>query len=218
MGINGSTLKLIAIFSMFIDHVAAIFLEKQEFAALYFICRNIGRLAFPIFCFLLVEGFVHTKNLKKYSKNLFLFGLLSEIPFDLAFFHKVYEPSFQNVFFTLGIGLLVLVGISKWRENIGLVIVTVFTGCFFSILINCDYSYKGILMIVFFYWFYYNPQLKFFSIAILNGIFEPFAILALIPIYFYNGTRGIRIKYFFYYFYPVHLLVLVFLYQWMGKV
>ena len=217
MGISGSTLKLIAIFSMFIDHIAAMFLAKQEYELLYIIGRNLGRLAFPIFCFLLVEGFVHTKNLRKYSKNLFLFGLISEIPFDLAFFHKVYEPLYQNVFFTLAVGLVVLLGISKWRENIWLVIGTVFTGCIFSILINCDYSYIGVLMIVFFYWFYNNPQLKYVSIAILNGIFQPFAILALIPIYFYNGKRGMGVKYIFYYFYPVHLLLLAFLYQWFGQ-
>ena len=96
-GLSGSTLKIIAIISMTIDHFAASFLYRgimtlpsvssntdlmQVLRKLYLVMRDIGRPAFPIFCFLLVEGFCHTRNPKKYATRLFLFALISEIPFD----------------------------------------------------------------------------------------------------------------------------------------
>ena len=126
-GISGSTLKLIAIVSMLIDHTAATVIRALLISAspdwqpglrtLYSVSRDIGRLAFPIFCFLLVEGFLHTRNPKKYAGRLFLFALISEIPFDLALQSGWFDPGKQNVYFTLLIGLLVLMGLSYFREK-----------------------------------------------------------------------------------------------------
>ena len=120
VGLTGNTLKLIAIFTMLIDHIGAAVIEagilsSNDMAILEtergmqwyladIVLRLIGRLAFPIFCFLLVEGFTHTGNEAKYARNLLLFALISEIPFDLAFFGRLFFPGAQNVYFTLFLG------------------------------------------------------------------------------------------------------------------
>ena len=105
-GLSGSTLKLIAIVSMLIDHVAAAVIVRVLYAGhwteqlyqIYRVMRSVGRIAFPIFCFFLVEGFEHTRDRKKYALRLFLFALISEIPFDLAFSAEILEVQYQNVF------------------------------------------------------------------------------------------------------------------------
>ena len=129
-GISGSTLKIIAIITMLIDHIGAGVLGRllvvrgmNEAADLnawidanstlvitYQMMRFVGRLAFPIFCFLLIEGFEHTHDVKKYALRLLSFCLVSEIPFDLLFNGKILESGYQNVFFTLFIGLMVMWG------------------------------------------------------------------------------------------------------------
>lgn len=127
-GFSGSTIKIFAMITMLIDHTAAVVLQRlitigensnSIDSALYFIyvlMRLIGRLAFPIFCFLLVEGFLHTRSQKKYALRLAAFALISEVPFDLALFGKI-NFGYQNVFFTLLIGLLVLIGFNYISEN-----------------------------------------------------------------------------------------------------
>ena len=133
-GISGSTVKIIAVVAMLIDHLAAALLTRilisngmmdvlmsedygqimqwvADNAVLYYgmsAMRMIGRLGFPIFCFLLVEGFQKTRNIRKYVFRLGLFALISEIPFDLACSGKVLEFGYQNVYFTLFIGILSL--------------------------------------------------------------------------------------------------------------
>ena len=100
--LDGTVLKLIACLSMFIDHLGAVcFSGMMGF-------RIIGRLAFPIYCFLLVEGAVHTHDMKKYILRMGIFALISEVPFDLAFYHRLVYTGHQNVFFTLGLGLLAI--------------------------------------------------------------------------------------------------------------
>ena len=95
---NNFTLKMIAIISMLTDHVGCILFPDE------LIFRAIGRIAFPIFCFLVVEGFFHTRNTWNYLMRLCIFAILSEIPFDLAFFGKVFYLQKQNVFMTLALG------------------------------------------------------------------------------------------------------------------
>lgn len=128
-------LKLFAIIVMLIDHIGAIFISPAQHPDLYFALRAVGRLAFPIFVFLIVEGFFHTKDVKKYIKRLGIFAIISEIPFDLAFYSSLHGTDFitdfkavfsdgfdmklfaellnnlnihQNVFFTLFFGLVLL--------------------------------------------------------------------------------------------------------------
>ena len=122
-GISGSTLKLIAVFSMLVDHAGATVLRtlchlpsitavpgrQTFFVSAYNLSRSIGRIAFPIFCFLLVEGFLHTRSAAKYAFRMLLFAVVSEIPFDLALKGAWYYPEKQNVYVTLLIGLLVLI-------------------------------------------------------------------------------------------------------------
>ncbi|MBQ2453108.1 MAG: hypothetical protein II497_01520, partial [Lachnospiraceae bacterium] len=97
---TGTALKLIAVVSMLIDHTGDVLFPGQLWL------RYIGRLAFPIYCFLIVEGFIHTRNVMKYMARLLVFGIVSEIPFDLAFFGEISYPGYQNVFWTLLLGLM----------------------------------------------------------------------------------------------------------------
>ncbi|MFV0342612.1 MAG: TraX family protein [Anaerocolumna sp.] len=216
---SGFWLKLIAMVTMFIDHGTAILVPTDS--SFYIVGRSIGRLAFPIFCFLLVEGFLHTSNVKKYLLRLGMFALISEVPFDLAFYHTFFQMGHQNIFFTLLIGLLVLMGIKKTEDcyrdrqliyalRYGLIIIG---GCFAALLLWTDYNYAGVLMILSFYVFRYNKVLLTAALVIiynyaLGGI-QILAAFAIIPILFYNGQRGTKInKYVFYGFYPAHILFL----------
>lgn len=321
-GISGSTLKLMAIITMLIDHTAATVLERlltikstenlnsndlnaaNEFFAknawlytLDIVMRLIGRLAFPIFCFLLVEGFVHTHNIRKYALRLALFALLSEIPFNLALYGKVLYPGSQNVFFTLFLGLLVLEGMkaisekaekwlpalatggilgtaflfaylfrgllqylyeflntyeSKYRiPDIGLPFLMIFflfiifilyavmrkrtsseaanrkfaclavlaAGFLLAKLLRTDYSGFGVLTIAVMYLLRKNYVKAMFGgclILTVMSMFEITSFFTLIPASLYNGKRGWNLKYIFYAFYPVHLLALYFICQFLG--
>ncbi len=145
--INASTLKVIAVISMFIDHVAAGLLllmyraeiypfgmEKEMTASIYDGMRNMGRLAFPIYCYLLVEGLLHTKNVLKYMANLGLFGVISEFFFDITLRANKQASTFDivsvfevnkervlgacNVYFTLLIGLIVIWSMKYVEDNL----------------------------------------------------------------------------------------------------
>lgn len=119
-GVSGSTVKITAVTAMIIDHAAAVILLRvlladgyvnmaQEGAiyAVYQIMRGIGRVGFPVFCFLLVEGFQRTRDVRKYALRLAAFALVSELPFDLAVCGQ-FSWRAQNVYFTLFLGLFVL--------------------------------------------------------------------------------------------------------------
>ncbi|HIR76383.1 MAG TPA: hypothetical protein IAB97_05695 [Candidatus Choladousia intestinipullorum] len=224
-GISGSTLKLIAIITMLIDHTGATVLravlrlpavssipeQRQMWASIYNLSRDIGRLAFPIFCFLIVEGFLHTRNVKKYAGRLFLFALISEIPFDLALKGNWFFPDKQNVYFTLLLGLLVMAGIAWITENgtknMFLSILPIAAGMYLALLIDCDYNYKGVFLIAVLYLLRHTRLYQCIGGAAAVSWELP-APIAFIPVYLYNGKRGLRMKYFFYWFYPVHLLIL----------
>lgn len=229
-GISGSTLKLIAIVTMFIDHIGAAVLEDSMLFTYFFqhsersyimistidlVLRLIGRIAFPIFCFLLVEGFVHTRDVKKYAIRLGLFCFLSEIPFDLAFFKEPFFLGHQNVFFTLFIGLLVLIGLKKFegtgiKNGVGRVLCVV-VGAGLARILRTDYDAFGVFVIVLFYLFRNRPILRDITTMLILLICSPLEItgvIALLPIHLYNGQRGRQAKYLFYLFYPVHLFIL----------
>lgn len=123
-GISGSTLKLIAIFTMLIDHTAATVILQminngiggQTLIDIYWVMRSIGRMAFPVFCFLLVEVQIYTQQ-GKYAARMFIFALISEIPFDLAINNTVLEFKSNNVFFTLLLGLLAIT-VLDWLKSV----------------------------------------------------------------------------------------------------
>lgn len=221
-GISGSTLKFIAIASMLIDHIGAAVLEKgllvsrlvRSDAVLYDrlisldrILRAIGRPAFPIFCFLLVEGFLHTRDSKKYALRLFLFALISEIPFDMAIYGTPVNWNMQNVFFTLLIGLLVMMACTYSSKNVWIQSLIFALGLGAGYLLHTDYGFKGVLLIEILYFFRYDRKPQCIAGAIAFS-WEMTAPLAFLPILAYNGQRGLSLKYFFYLFYPVHLLLL----------
>ncbi|MBQ8559306.1 MAG: hypothetical protein IJ439_04910 [Tyzzerella sp.] len=208
IGINTFTLKMIAIVSMLIDHIGAVLFPQYE------IFRILGRLAFPIFAYTLVEGFMHTHDVKKYMLRLGALALISEIPFDLAFNGAILEFGHQNVFFTLFLGILMLYlalrAPTNWQRVITIVAMLVLAD-----LLRTDYSSMGLLMIFWFYQFRENKLVKYIGIALVNvlcmGGIQIYAILSLIPIALHNGEQGRKCKAFFYGFYPVHLLVLYFI-------
>ena len=138
--LSGNGLKLIAITTMFLDHIGAAILENP---ALYdklgasslevdvffndprltwllvvdLILRAIGRIAFPIFCFLLVEGFLHTRDLRRYAGRMLFFAVITEVPFDLAFSGSWFAPGYQNVYFTLFLGLLAMTVLRRFGDR-----------------------------------------------------------------------------------------------------
>ena len=172
-------------------------------------------IAFPVYCFLLIEGFLHTKSVAKYSLRLLLFAFLSEIPFDLALHQNLFTMHYQNVFFTLLIGLLVLWGMMwfKKNEHVGKFagsIVIMAAGMFLAEILNTDYGAAGILFIVLLYLYRKQKELQILS-GCLAGVLvlqEWAAPLAFPFIAAYKGERGLKMKYFFYFIYPAHLLLL----------
>jgi hypothetical protein len=185
--------------------------QKALWTSIYSSFRDIGRLAFPIFCFLLVEGFLHTRNVWKYAGRLFLFALISEIPFDIALKGSWYFPAKQNVYFTLLIGLLVLIAICALTDHMThrlfLAVLPIAAGMWLANWINTDYNYKGVLLIAILYLMKSSRLYQCLGGAAAVAWELP-APLAFVPIYLYNGTRGRQMKYLFYWFYPVHLMVL----------
>lgn len=302
-GISGSTVKIIAVVTMLIDHAAATVLarylvmgvdtaiatgdirlwleENAAYYTVYNVMRGIGRLGFPIFCFLLVEGYQRTRDVKKYALRLFLFALLSDVPFDLAISGQPIHWGYQNVYFTLLLGLLALCafGFFEKREGqpqkdlpLAVRILFMVTGVFTPILyadpyikaigedekrtmacailmgatigfyslygwrkglrrlqtvcadmtalllcmkaaelLCTDYGGMGVLTIAVMYLFRRRKALAMGMgcvVLTIMSLSEVPAFLAVIPVALYNGKRGLKMKYFFYAFYPVHLLLL----------
>lgn len=203
--INTFTLKIIAIISMLIDHIGYVFFPEVR------ILRIIGRLAFPIFAYVLVEGFTYTRDVKKYMLRLGVFALLSEIPFDLMRRGVLFETGTQNVFFTLFIGLLMMYLLSKAK---GIIIQYGIVAFFILVcrFLQTDYSSIGLLVIFVFYVFRERKIEKLMIIGLIfiatSGSIQIFAILALPLIALHNHEQGPKMKAFFYLFYPVHLLIL----------
>lgn len=221
-GISGSAIKMIAIISMLIDHIGAVVVERMLYfpqygdglRTLYMVLRSIGRLGFPIFCFLLVEGFMHTRSVWKYALRLGVFALLSEVPFDLAFSGSWMYSKYQNVFVTLLIGLLVMIfmdriGKRKWPAVLKapLQLGVIIAGMYAAELLRTDYAALGVMCIVTIFLFRKNRLAQAIAGAVVF-LWEIPASLAFLPVAAYNGKRGWKMKYFFYAFYPCHLLIL----------
>lgn len=233
-GLSGFWLKVIACLAMLIDHIGGIVVYwKIDFEnitsdiglyQIYAVTRMIGRIAFPIFAFLIVEGFIHTKNFKKYLLRMFIFALIAIIPYNLAFGRRVFNPEFWTNFifgnvlwtFLLGLILMYLLKIieeKKYKKIVEYGLYIVLTAVFMIVayFIKCDRRQWGILVIALFYIFR-DSRWKQALTSIVS--FRDQAIvshLALIPILLYNGDRGRNMRYFFYIFYPLHLIVLYFI-------
>lgn len=228
--LSGSSLKLIAVITMFIDHIGAAVLEMpavwssvgswegvdpffndpvlEQLRNADIILRMIGRISFPIFCFLLVEGFLHTRDLGKYILRMTLFCAVSEVPFDLAFFDSPSDTQLQNVYFTLLLGLLAMAALQRYglRSFPGIAGALACVGA--AELLRTDYGAFGVCLILIFYLLRRRPALQTVT-ACAALAWEITAPLALIPIRLYNGERGrLRLRYFFYFFYPAHILLL----------
>ena len=207
---------MIACVTMLLDHIGAIFVRGYTL-------RIIGRIAFPIFCFLMAEGAYYTKNPRKYALRLVVGMLLSELPFDLAFRRGVTWAS-QSVMVTLLIGFLAVEAIQNTNVGILKLLVTA-AGFALAEFANTDYGGFGVLLVILFsqtrgQWWLQTVLVAMFAwmmdsfVVRVCGIgipIEMFAVLAMIPIGLYSGrklTSSKAAQWAFYLFYPVHLTVL----------
>ncbi len=222
-GFSGATLKIIAIITMMIDHTAASVIRKMMgfsspyidpgfYRALvnsYSMMRQIGRIAFPLFCFFLVEGFLHTHSIKRYAKRLTLFALISEPCFDLALHPERSDAlTHQNVYWTLLIGLLVMTGLKLLSGRPAQQLVVISAGMLLANAAHTDYSWRGVFLITLLYVLHSSRLLQILCSGAFMLYEGKFVLLGFLPLLLYNGKRGRQIRYFFYAFYPAHLLVL----------
>ena len=223
-------LKLIAIITMTIDHIGIVF-----GTSFYNLLRAVGRLSFPIFAFLLTEGYVHTKSFSKYFLRLLVLAVISEVIYDYVFFDSFIYIDANNIFFTLALGLLTLFLLDKskglikryFKDKVDLFIILPITYILIIVImglmgefLNFSYGMLGILVISFFYLFKTNFPLVVISVSlstlILGEGIQYFSLFSLILIYFYNKKLGMKCKLFFYLYYPLHILVLGFIKMLMG--
>lgn len=220
-------LHIMAMIFMLFDHLWGTIVPGNDWMT----C--IGRLSFPIFAFMIVEGYFHTKNLKKYVLRLLVFAIISEIPFNMAMSSRVFNPTYQNVLWSF----LISIGLIYWNEKakatqkkwkqIAVGCVTVIIGYILGIITMVDYYHAGILTVLVFYffrqkkWWSYLGQfvcLWYINTEILGGfgyeiplfgeiIFvhrQGFALLALIPIWLYRGKQGYHSKILQYVYYAFY--------------
>lgn len=217
-GLSQEALKAIACITMLLDHIGATMVRGYTL-------RIIGRIAFPIFCFLMAEGAYHTKNPKKYCIRLVIGMLLSEIPFDLAFQLKP-TWKYQSVMVTLLLGFVAVEIIQNAKYNI-VKLLAVGGGFALAEWANTDYGGFGVLLVVLFSqtrgklwlqtvmvamfaWMMNSVRIPVFGLSI---PIEMFAVFAMIPIALYSGRKSTSskvVQWGFYLFYPVHLTALVF--------
>ena len=227
------TLHIWAMLFMLCDHLWGTIVPGNDWLT----C--IGRIAFPIFAFMIVEGYFYTSNLKKYVKRLFVFALISEIPFNLAMGSSLFYPIHQNVLWSF----LISIGLIHWNEKVKekklwkrilVGVLSIIIGYIVGIITFVDFYHAGILTVLVFYffrqrkWWSYLGQfvcLYYINREILGGFMyevdffghtffimrQALALLALVPIWMYKGKQGVynkTIKQIYYWFYPVHLLIL----------
>ena len=229
-GISAFTLHILAMTAMLLDHLWAQLVPGN----LWLTC--VGRIAFPIFAFLLVEGYFHTRNLKKYFLRLLIFALISEIPFNLMMGGSLFYPVHQNVLWTFLIGLAAIRAMEALRKKEtpriwkvlgcgGISLLAVLLG----LVSFCDYNAPGVMMVLVFYffhgrkWYHFAGQLVclyWINNVLLMGMDLPFtlfgheffyptqgfALLALIPIWLYRGKQGPHNRWIQYGFYAFYPL------------
>ena len=240
--ISQEQLKLIACVTMLVDHFAVVLLWKLFPTApfvseLYRICRIVGRLSFPIFCFLLAEGAHYTRNKRKYALRLAVGALLAELPYDLAF-HGGWTTAHQSVMITLLLGYGALEAMKRCPEFWKKALVCL-PFALVAEYLHTDYGAKGVILIGLFaltrelprkhlwqglgLWFLFSPDqamaINWIRSLVQLGSFylttQEWAVLAIVPIGLYSGEkrRGSKVlQWAFYLFYPAHLLAL----HWIG--
>lgn len=211
-------LKIIGIITMLSDHIGDSILCRFSFLNL------IGRIAFPLFAFQAVQGYIYTKDLKKHVIKMLIFACISQIPFML--FLSTFTDTFMlNIFFTFTLGLIALYLYDKFKNKILGFIIVIFISILAE-LIKVDYGAFGILLIFSFYFFkdkkvlmsistlilcfgnYIIDIISYPSISYIYILCAFFTFLPTILILFYNKKEGPKVKYFFYIFYPLHLFIL----------
>lgn len=240
-GLTGNQLKVLGIVAILIDNMGAVVIQggilHAADRALYEtiiatqsghvwmiagqVCRYCGRLAFPIFAFMVAEEFVRTRDRGRYALRMFIFALISEVPFDLAIYHTVFYPYYQNMLFTLFIGIMVIM-VMEYTRNLGVQLAALAAGCAAAWVLQTDYNVLGVLLIAAMYWFRHNDTAQLAVGVVLCAVesvsYYCVSALAFAPLVLYNGRRGaFQLKYLFYVFYPVHLLVLYGISTWISK-
>ena len=168
--------------------------QNGRMYGIYMAMRIIGRFAFPIYCFLLVEGFQKTHNVKKYLGRMFLFALISEVPFDLAFSGKAWYPAYQNVFLHCigaagdrGTHLVeqhfVGTTVGKTILRVGLNAVIILTGCVLALVLKTDYDFKGILAITVLYLFRNRKKAQMWAGVIIFLLMDSLEMFAALPLF-----------------------------------
>lgn len=249
-GLTGAALKYIALVSMTIDHIGAVILERlliyrgplreagnillasgigEYLYRLDYFFRLVGRIAFPVYCLLLVEGFCHTRNRRRYGLAMVIFALVSEIPYSLAVWNTWFGET-HNVYIELALGLLVLWGIEKCSRlessaRFYGIAGWIAGGAAASMVLQADYSIDGIFLISLIYLLRGRKKEQ----ALLSGLlifftcWEWFSAAGALAagcgtaffLFLYNGEKGRRRgRYGFYWFYPLHLLALFALRLW----
>lgn len=210
--LNGFTLKLTAMVLMFIDHMGFILFPGKTWL------RVIGRLSFPIFAFFVAEGFYHTKSKKKYILRMLIFALITEPVFDIAFYVKI-NPVHQNVLFTFLMalfGLMVLDFITKKIPDamasklLGGLSFAIFA--LFAEVMRTDYGCFGVMLVYIFYTLrenFWSKHIFSCGLQLIWGVgIQKYSALSTVLLMMYNGRQGPKMKYLFYLFYPLHLVVL----------
>ncbi|MBR4889671.1 MAG: TraX protein [Clostridia bacterium] len=220
LGISAAGLKWLAMLTMLIDHIGAVFVTGPW----YIWMRMIGRMAFPIYCFLLAEGAVHSHSRLKYALRLLLCAVVTEPIFDYTLHDGWFKSGHQNVLWTLLFALLaIMIGdfrSRKWRSpllswggrilSLLLKVLALLSMMKLAEWMNTDYGGYGVAMAVCFYWLHRVRWLSWLTagaLTWLKGGLQIYAVWALAPIALYNGRKG-RSSRWFYLFYPAHLAVL----------
>lgn len=195
---TGFQLKLLAMLAMTADHIGAVFFPEIP------LLRWIGRLAMPVLCFFIGEGLRHTRSPRRYLLRLTGFALLSELPFDLAFYDGI-EWGHQNVYFTLALWAIQSRGMEGWLLAL--------TAALAAELLGCDYGMYGVLLILLLDRFHRARSEQLAAAALLNLAFfglqtQTLSLIALPLLWLYNGKRGRDDRRLFYLYYPAHLCVL----------
>jgi len=224
IGINEFWIKIIALVAMVVDHIGLFFYPDIV------VLRMIGRISFPLFAWLVANGAYHTRNMNGYIVRLFVFAVITQWPYLLVR-HQI-NPFFFgfNPLFDLFLGLVAIKAIRqvsvKWKK------VAIVTACaLVANLFGVEYGFMGVLSVVFFY-LYFNDKKKMavaqtlvyiipYLAKVLSPFFvgglahvdisrycEPLGLLSLLMIFLYNGKQGVKMKYFFYFFYPLQFAVI----------